>query len=206
MEAFVHGLAIMPGDVDHLSSSIATYGFGSLPSIISGPLLRALDAEARERDPAAAAAQSASQIRYSARMTALGPVGRALLFSRAMTALLLDVFGERFLPNEGQSCLTFYGEGDHLGPHVDQPAAGCVVTAIAYVATRRLEITPQQTGMQLRVYGKRITPDAQPLLCIPTETGTLVLGRGSVTVHERPMLQKGEYVAAITGCYMRAAA
>ena len=45
--------------------------------------------------------------------------------------LLSAIFGETFVLTERRSCLTFYNEGDHLGPHVDRPAEECVVTIIA---------------------------------------------------------------------------
>jgi hypothetical protein len=41
---------------------------------------------------------------------------------------------------------------------------------------------------------------------IPTITGGLVLGRGSKYWHERPKLQAGEQVIAITGCFGELAA
>jgi len=196
--------AMSTGEIERLSAKVAANGFGYARSAISGPLLESLEGEARESEPAAVATHSQSGVAYRASIAPLGPIARQFLFSQSMTALLCAVFGERFQPNEQQSCMTFYREGDHLGPHVDQPAAGCVVTAIAYVATRRPARLSPNTGMVLCVFGQHAQPDGRPLLSIPTEAGTLVLGRGSTYLHERPVLQRGEYVAAITACYVRA--
>ena len=192
------------GELERLSAQVAANGFAHVRSAIAGPLLQSLEREAREAEPAAVVTHSQSGVAYRARIAPLGPVSRQFLFSHSMTALLCAVFGERFQPNEQQSCMTFYREGDHLGPHVDQPAAGCVVTAIAYVATRRPARLSPNTGMVLCVFGEHAQPDGRPLLFIPTEAGTVVFGRGSTHLHERPMLQRGEYVAAITACYLRA--
>jgi len=38
---------------------------------------------------------------------------------------------------------------------------------------------------------------------LPTKAGTLVLGLGSMNWHERPTLQDGEYLTAMTACYSR---
>ena len=57
------------------------------------------------------------------------------------------------------------------------------------------------TGLELRIYGEEMTQNCQPHLTIPTRTGGIVIGHGSKFWHERPMLQKGEQVAALTGCY-----
>ena len=50
-----------------------------------------------------------------------------------------------------------------------------------------------------------MTRDCKARLTIPTHTGGIVVGRGSKFWHERPMLEKGEQVAALTGCYSYAA-
>ena len=196
--------AMSTGEIERLSAKVAANGFAYVRSAIPGPLLESLESEARESEPAAVTTHSQSGVAYRARIAPLGPVAGQFLFSRSMTALLCAVFGERFQPNEQQSCMTFYCEGDHLGPHVDQPAEGCVVTAIAYVATRRPALLSPNTGMVLCVFGEHTQPGGRPLLSIPTEAGTVVLGRGSRYLHERPVLQRGEYVAAITACYVRA--
>ena len=115
--------------------------------------------------------------------------------------LLQSLFGETFALTESCSCLTFYGEGDHLGPHLDKPANQCCVTVLAYLAA----VSPQphscDTGLALRIYGPELNATRDPPLTIPTTTGSLVIGRGARIWHERPMLKRGERVTALTGCY-----
>src|SRR5262245_34392956 len=43
--------------------------------------------------------------------------------------------------------------------------------------------------------------DRSPRAIIPTHAGGIVVGFGSRFWHERPMLDEGERVAALTGCY-----
>jgi hypothetical protein len=118
-----------------------------------------------------------------------------------MTLLLSVIFGGSFVLTENRSCLTFYKEGDHLGRHLDEPAEECVVTIIVYVAATGPSIRSQETGLELRVYEQQMTENCNARLTIPTHTGGIVVGCGSKFWHERPMLQKGEQVAALTGCY-----
>ena len=190
-------------DVDRLRLSIQTYGFGFLPDLVMPSALVRLRNEARELSGTAVFAKQSAKVSYQARIAPLGPEGRELLFGDQMIDLLFLVSGERVLPSEDRSCLTVYHEGDHLGPHRDHPEAECLVTAILYLAASGSSQSSEKTGLVLQVYGQEMTGDDRPRLSIPTTVGTIVIGRGSKFWHERPMLEKGEAVVALTGCYGR---
>src|SRR6185295_10895773 len=106
---------------------------------------------------------------------------------------LYSVFDERLMLAEGVSCLTFYGEGDHLGPHVDEPASECAVTILVYLDASGAASPPAPgTGLVLRVYTEQKPEGEAARLTIPTRTGAIVVGRGSRVWHERPRLLPGE--------------
>ena len=119
--------------------------------------------------------------------------------------LLYQVFGEHAVLSEGVSCLTYYGEGDHLGPHLDMPAEECSVTIIIYLEATSPAPDAPDTGLILRVYGEDMAAGDEARLTIPTHAGSIVVGRGSKVWHERPKLKTGEWVAAVTGCFARVA-
>jgi hypothetical protein len=192
-------------DVEKLCLSVRSFGFGLLPGAIVPSVLRGLQHEADERVGAAKLAQTSADFKYRANITSLGPQASDFLHSQQLTGLLATIFGERFVLTENRSCLTFYREGDHLGPHLDMPAEECVVTIIVCIAATGPAQRSPQTGLELRVYGQEMTSNRETRLTIPTHTGAIVVGRGSKFWHERPMLRKGEQATALTGCYGLAA-
>ncbi len=174
-----------PGTVQHTVVSQATP--------ISASILKAT----------AVAAKCVGEVKYQASIASLGPEAKALLFGPEITGLLSAVFREQLAPSEDRCCLTLYREGDHLGPHRDEPAAECRIAVILYIDVRRAAADPLNTGLVLRIYGEHLEEDMRPRLNIPTTPGTLVLGRGAKFWHERPALAQGEYLAALTACYKR---
>lgn len=190
-------------DIEHLRSGIDTFGFEFLPDAITPSSLGALQDEVRERFDLALVAEQAAGLSYRANVVSLGPKAKELLRGQETIDLLYSVFGERFLLTEDCSCLTYYKEGDHLGPHLDKPESKCSVTVIAYLIASGPSPRPFNTGLVLHVYGQEMEDICNPRLSIPTKAGALVIGRGSKYWHERPKLEKGEYVAALTGCYGR---
>ena len=176
-------------------------GFGLLARSIEPPLLADLQCEAEERRQSAAFAEQISSLKYRVRIASLGPKAREFLRSEPMMSLLSAVFGGEYTLTEGRSCMTFYEEGDHLGPHLDQPPEECQVTIIIYVSAVSASPESPETGLVLRIYGQEPERDGAILASIPSRTGGIVLGRGSEVWHERPTLQKGECVASVTGCY-----
>jgi len=186
--------------LEQLRSGIDAFGFGTLTATIWPDVLAGMRKEAdlcRE----AIQVEQQSGLRYHAALAPLGRKATRLLGSQALSHVLARVFGGSFSLTEGRSCMTFYGEGDFLGPHQDQPAEECAVTIIVYLEVADAAIRHGQTGLELLVYGETMTPDAVPRLVIPTRAGAIVVGRGSAFYHERKRLARQERVVALTGCY-----
>lgn len=192
---------LSPADIEQAKSRVHAFGFTLLPGSIERSVLRELQAEAEERRNAALLAEQSDGLSYRARISSLGSQAAAFLRSSQLTNLLSRIFGAVFTLTESRSCLTFYQEGDHLGPHLDRPIEECVVTIIVYVTTVGDDQPSQQTGLELRIYGQEMSDNSNTCLTIPTRTGDIVIGYGSKFWHERPMLQPGEQVIALTGCY-----
>ena len=190
-----------PGDVEQLRRSVRTFGFGCLPEAIAPTALQKLQSEARERYSVAVFADQSAELSYRANLVSLGPEAEGLLSGREAKELMYSVFGQHVELSAGVSCLTYYGEGDFLGPHLDQPAEQCAVTALVYLSATAADSPASGTGLVLRVYGEEAPAGREPMLTIPTLAGAIVVGRGSKVWHERPVLQPGEQVMAITGCY-----
>jgi hypothetical protein len=161
-----------------------------------------LQREAEARLGLALFAEQTTDLHYRARLTSLGPAAARLLGGPEARHLLREVFSEDLTLSEGVSCLTFYSEGDHLGAHVDEPAAECTVTILVYLAVHGATIPASpDTGLVLRVYGDRRPEGEAARFTIPTRAGAIVVGRGSRVWHERPRLLPGEQVVALTGCF-----
>jgi hypothetical protein len=184
-----------------LRRSIESYGFGALADAVVPTVLQAMQAEAESSFGLASLAEQSTDMGYRARIVALGPAAAEFLRGEDTLDMLHTVFDERFALTQDRSCLTFYADGDYLGRHRDRPAEDCAVTAIIYLAAASPAPGSPRSGLMLRIYGEAQQPEPQPRLSIPTRVGSVVVGRGSTFWHERPLLGKGEYVAAITGCY-----
>jgi hypothetical protein len=200
-DAATRQLNYEPGDVEQLRRSVRTFGFGCLPAAIAPTVLQKLQIEARERYSLAVFADQSAELSYRANLVSLGPEAAGLLSGMEARELMYSVFGQQVELSAGVSCLTYYREGDYLGPHLDQPAEQCVVTALVYLSATAAASPSSGTGLVLRVYGEEAPAGREPILTIPTLAGALVVGRGSKVWHERPVLQPGEQVMAITGCY-----
>ena len=191
-------------DVAQLRDGVQTHGFACLPDAFAPPLLEALQQEAQERLGLALPAEQTTGLQYRANIISLGPVASRVLGGRDARELLRAVFAEELTLSEGVSCLTLYGEGDHLGAHLDQPASECAVTILVYLAATGGTSPPSPvTGLVLRVYGEQEPHGEAPRLTIPTRAGAIVVGWGSRVWHERPRLLAGEQVIALTGCFKR---
>lgn len=184
-----------------MTDSVRQFGFGALIDGLSQETLAALQAEADATLGNMVEAESAANLKYRARMGSLGPIAKAVLNSEEMTGLLTRVFGGHFAISDHISCYTHYASSDHLGAHLDKPAKDCAVTILIYVRAASPAPNAADTGLVLRVYGETEDTIGSPRLSIPTAEGTVALGHGSRFWHERPALQPGENVVAITGCY-----
>jgi hypothetical protein len=197
-------LICTPGEIRELRDGVAAFGFGCLIGLIDPDALRDLRAEAHERFASSNTAEQTDGLSYRANVISLGPRAREFLSGSQVIELLSLVFGEKFALADQKSCFTFYQPGDHLGPHRDEPEAECSATVIVYLATRGPSSWSSRTGLVLLVYGEEIADDGTPRLTIPTQAGAIVFGRGSKVWHERPKLEAGESVDALTACYRRA--
>jgi hypothetical protein len=176
-------------------------GFICFPCLVGSEVVSDLRAEALLGKDSARAVASTSGTKYRARMSGLGDAGRDFLSGDTMTGLVGALFEMPLEANNIASCYTHYQPGDFLEAHVDH-AEQCVVTAILYLDVVHSNKSLDSTGLELHIL------DAIPSgghrarrATIPTKTGALVLGLGSVHWHERPMLQEGEYLTAMTACY-----
>ncbi len=195
--------SIAPHKLERFRRHVHALGFGRLPTRLDTAVLRELQDEAEGGFVAASAAEQGVGLLYRARIAPLGPRAVACLSGFSMRTVLNDVFSECFELTPNRSCLTYYMEGDYLGPHRDEPAEECAVTIIICLKAISAATRSPQTGLVLRVLGNGPSDDIQPRLMISTRTGDIVVGRGSEFWHERPRLQPGESVAALTGCYAR---
>jgi hypothetical protein len=191
-------------DLDQLRLNLGEFGFCSLPNAIAPSVLAGLLEEAQEQRKAAQLASKSAEVSYRAKVASLGPESKKFLFGQQTIELLASLLGENVSPTETHSCLTFYETGDHLGPHLDQPMTDCRATVIVYLAAYSPSPRSPSTGLVLHVYGREMTSGRTPILTIPTETGAIVIGRGSKFWHERPNLKEGEHVIALTACYSHA--
>ena len=183
-----------------LRAKVREFGFGCLEDALEDALFAALRAEAAELRRAALGAKDDGAVPYQSRIGDLGEAAKAFLAGGAIADLLRAVFGEAFVLSEDASCYTYYETGDFLSAHKDR-AAECAVTVILYLDAASPNPQSPDTGLALRVYAVNLEERPTPRIVIPTRIGTLVVGRGSQTWHERPRLQEGEYVAALTACY-----
>ncbi|MHB1075334.1 hypothetical protein [Thiobacillus sp.] len=210
-----------------LRASVSEYGFAYLEDALGDELKAALRAEAavksgnarsaiessaivggsglapgHSRGNARSAIES-SAIPYKARIADLGDDALSFLRSPSIVQLLNALFEEPLTLSEGASHYTFYGPGDFLSLHRDRPVE-CAATLILYLDATSPDSHSPLTGLSLRVFGEHGEKAAEPRLIIPTRIGTMVVGSGSRTWHERPPLQPDERVIALTACFAAA--
>jgi hypothetical protein len=198
--------AVSVAQLAELRRLTAELGFAEFPLRVPGETLAAMRIEAAAERPRAQRAEQAAGLAYRARIAPLPPSAADFLSSRALTGMLSAVFGGAYALTVGRSCLTFYEAGDRLGPHLDKPAQECELTIIVCLEAEGHAAATPQTGLELRVYGRQEPGQETPCsTAIATRAGAIVVGRGAEVWHSRPMLQPGERVAALTGCYGRVA-
>lgn len=182
-------------------SDLVSVGFACVHGLISPAVVSELRSEALRRKKTAQAVSSTAGHGYRAHLSGLGDAGRAFLAGSTMTELVGALFQAPLAPDKVASCYTYYQPGDFLGAHVDH-AEQCPVTAILYLDVVRPEKEADRTGLALHVFDNAPSVEHRKLRAVlPTQAGALVLGLGSVNWHERPMLQDGEYLVALTACY-----
>lgn len=178
------------------------FGFGTLTKALSDEVLQELYREAgRQLSVAKHGRSESGGLNYNAHIAGLGSCALELLTSANLVGLLEAVFPGRYELSDNISCYTYYDSGSYLGVHRDSPADQCAVTIIVYLHAVSPDATSAVSGLALNVYGEDENSVGNVRLRIPTVQGSLVLGRGSLYWHERPRLQRGEEVIAITSCY-----
>lgn len=189
-------------DVAHSAlSDLNTVGFTCIQGLISSALTSELRAEALHNKNEAKAVSDTSGHGYRAHLSGLGDDGRAFLSGNTMTELIGALFDRPMAPNKVASCYTYYQPGDFLGAHIDHPEQ-CLVTAILYLDVVHSERKVDMTGLELHILEDAISGEHRKARTIlPTQAGALVIGLGSTNWHERPALQDGEHLIAMTACY-----
>lgn len=193
-------LSCGPRKVLQLQDGAKQFGFASITSALDDDSFGALCVEAAQQRCLAAVAKQSQQVAYRAHTADLGQTARLFLESGLTANLLECIFNERFVLTREASCYTYYERGDFLGRHRDREG-DCAVTLILYLDVQRPTEPSAQTGLELRVYPSGEDKNLPARLVIPTHVGRLVVGRGSQTWHERPALQKGECLTALTACF-----
>jgi hypothetical protein len=182
-------------------SDLNKIGFTCFPELIDATLLSELRSEALRCKHDAKRASSTSGHGYRAQLSGLGEAGRAFLTGSTMAGLIGAMFHIPLEPDKIASCYTYYQPGDFLGAHVDHPEQ-CSVTAILYLDVVRSDRDSDRTGLELHILSASPSDDgSQPRAIMTSEPGSLIVGLGSLHWHERPMLQDGEYLTAMTACY-----
>jgi hypothetical protein len=180
------------------------FGFAHLEDALSNDVMAGLRAEALAQSTVALPAVGTDANAYRSKIAEIGDFARSFLTSSAVEHLLQATFEQPFVLSEHASCYTYYGPGNFLSRHRDRSDA-CAVTLIVYLDAVSPDPQSAQTGLALRVFGDEGESRIDPSAVIPTRIGTLVAGRGSKFWHERPQLQPGEQVVALTTCFRAAA-
>jgi hypothetical protein len=205
LQAEFRWLDVSHSAIDRLGHEVSRSGFGYLEQALTPAALERLRNEAAIALSAAKFAEQSEALSYRANISSCGEQAMAFLSGAEAESLLNAVFGRLFTIAQEVSCITFYSVGDHLGPHLDEPADRCAVTILVYLDANSLMPEALESGLNLRVYDQTFEYGQSATKTIPTRAGTIVLGYGSRYWHERPPLQPGESVIAITGCYAPAA-
>lgn len=190
-------------DLDSLRAAVRDYGFGSVDDALSAAMLTIMQAEVETLRKEALEARQTVGLKYSANIVPLGTICREFLKSVEVSTLLRNVFGEAYALSEGISCVNFYDEGDHLGPHVDKPELDCAATLLVYITAFSPAPHAMDTGLVLKVYDSEPSEITRPRLTLPTWTGGIVIGRGAEIWHERPILKAQESITVLTSCFRR---
>lgn len=183
-----------------LASSLDSVGFGALTGVVDAKTLASLSLEASQRRADARLVFGDEPCVHSAHLAKLGDKGLDFLSCSLVQTLLGSLFREPLGMAADACCYTYYAPGDCLGPHLDH-SDQCRVTVILYLDLKGARQRTPDTGLQLRIL-ETIDGGSGPVRAVlPTELGTIVVGLGSEHWHERPRLQAGEHLTALTACF-----
>ena len=182
-----------------LRAGAREFGFVPLENALSNELMAGLRAEALAQRAIARPALGTDTNPYKSHIAELGDFAQSFLTGSSVARLLQAAFEQPFALSEHASCYTYYEPGHFLGRHRDRPVE-CAATLIIYLDAASPDPQSAQTGLSLLIFGEDGAGGTEPRAVIPTRIGTLVVGRGSFW-HERPLLQPGEHVVALTACF-----
>ena len=195
-----HDLRITAGTMSSLRAKALEFGFVPLENALGDELMAELRAEALAQRANAQPAEGTDANPYRSHIADVGDCARAFLMDQAVGNLLQAAFDETLELSAHANCYTYYEAGSFLSRHRDRPVE-CVATLIVYLDAASPDPLSPQTGLSLRVFNDDETGGVKPRTVIPTTVGTVVIGRGSSFWHERPKLQPGERVVALTACF-----
>lgn len=198
----INGYGVGLGALEDLAAELNCVGFGSLTGMVNAKALSSLSQEALERRREAKLVSGEVPCFHHAHLSKLGNCGVSFLTSCLMEGLLSSLFREPLVLATDASCYTYYGPGDCLGPHLDDPDQ-CLITVILYVDVKSPCQRRSDTGLQLRIRGGSGEKPGAVRAVLTTVRGMIVVGLGSEHWHERPQLQTGEHVTALTACFSR---
>jgi hypothetical protein len=190
----------MAGILPSLRAGARELGFVHIEDALTNELMDGLRAEASAQKAVARPARGTLANPYSSHIAELGDFAGSFLADSSVIRLLQAVFEQPLALSKLASCYTYYEPDSFLSRHRDRPAE-CAVTLIVYLDAESPDPQSLQTGLALRIFGQGDAGTSEPSAVIPTRTGTLVVGRGSSFWHERPRLQPGERVVALTACF-----
>jgi|CXWL01.1.fsa_nt_gi hypothetical protein len=184
----------------YLSIRVQEFGFVCLENALDDEIMASLLAESNMKQSSARKAKENDPISYQASLADIGDTALSLLRSPFIYQILQMISDEPLALTAEASCYTYYGPGDFLSAHRDR-FPECAVTVIVYIDATSPNPSSPQTGLSLRIFDEQGADINALRIVIPTQVGSLVIGHGSRVFHERPTLQKGEYVIALTACF-----
>lgn len=193
-------LRVTAETMQSLRADAINFGFVHVEDALSNELMAGLRTESSAQRTVARPAVGTDANSYRSHIAELGDFARSFLMGSSVARLLQAAFEEPFALSEHASCYTYYEPGNFLSRHRDRPVE-CATTLIVYLAAASPDPQSAQTGLSLRVFSEDDVSETEPRVVIPTRIGTLVVGRGSTFWHERPLLQPGEHVVALTACF-----
>ena len=184
----------------YLSIRVQEFGFVCLENALDDEIMASLLAESNMKQSSARKAKENDPISYQASLADIGDTALSLLRSPFIYQILQMISDESLALTAEASCYTYYGPGDFLSAHRDR-FPECAVTVIVYIYAASPNSDSPNTGLSFRVYNEKSADKSNLRAIISTRVGSLVVGRGSYVWHERPPLQEGEYVTALTACF-----
>ncbi len=199
-----HDLRITAETMSSLRTKALEFGFVPLENALGDDLMVELRAEALEQRANARPAEGTDANPYRSYIADVGNCAREFLTNQSVGELLQSAFDEPLELSAHANCYTYYEAGSFLSRHRDRPVE-CVATLIVYLDAASPDPLSPKTGLSLRVFNDDESGGPNPRAVIATTVGTVVIGRGSSFWHERPELQRGERVVALTACFRGAA-